>query len=123
MDPSSSEAFIAEAIARGSGEGLPALNGVARMVFLIAEAEVLCDMEGIDTFVDRYGGSGVSELAGAYSAIGANAIASVLQEIANSMPDLPDFLLSRANDQITSRLGYTYEDIVRAVREAQETHQ
>jgi hypothetical protein len=123
MNPNPSDAFIKEAIARGSAEGLPALSGPARMVFLIAEAEVLCDMEGIDSFVDRYSGSGVSELASAYSSIGADGIASVLREIANSMLEVPDVLLSRANDQITSRLGYTHEHIVRAVRKAKESHQ
>ena len=123
MNPNPTDAFITEAIARGSAEGLAALSGPARMVFLIAEAEVICDMEGIDSFVDRYGGSGVAELASAYSAIGADGIASVLREIAISMPELPDVLLSNANDQITSRQGYAYEHIVRAVQKMQENHQ
>src|SRR5512147_10279 len=116
-----SEAFISEAIERGSAEGLSASTGPARTVFLISEAEVLCDMEGIDSFVDRYGPSGVAELAVAYAAIGAEWIASLLREIASSLPRSSDVLLSRANEQITSRLGYGYEDIVRAVRARQHT--
>ena len=117
----SSDDFIDQAIARGSTEGLSALTGPARMVFLISEAEVLCDMEGIDSFVDRYGASGVTDLADAYSAIGAEEIASILREIASSLPEPPDALLNRANGQITERLDYGYEDIVRAVRALQHT--
>ncbi len=116
-----SDAFISQAIARGSAGGLSALTGPARMVFLISEAEVLCDKDGIDSFVDRYGASGVTELAAAYSTVGADEIASVLREVAKSLPKVPDILLSRANDEITSRLGYRYEDIARAVLALQST--
>ena len=44
---------------------------LARWVFLISEAEVDCNKEGIDSFVDRYGARGLTDLGCAYESIGA----------------------------------------------------
>ena len=115
LDP---KGFIDDAIECGSRSGLQSLAGIARQVYLISEAEVLCDMEGIDSFLDKYGGAGVAELAGAYDRIGADAISSVLREISAAMPSPPDAALDLANNLIADRAGYGYEDIASAVTRA-----
>jgi hypothetical protein len=112
LDP---ESFIDDAIKQGSRLGLRSLAGVARQVYLISEAEVLCDMEGIDSFVDAYGGAGVAELAEAYAFIGAWKISSVLREISGAMPGAREEALDLANALICDRAGYGYEDIANAV--------
>jgi hypothetical protein len=48
------DAFIGTAIEVASRNGIGALDANQRLVYLISEAEVLCDMEGIDAFLGRY---------------------------------------------------------------------
>jgi hypothetical protein len=113
------DAFINTALEVGSralreGRGIGALDADQRLVYLISEAEVLCDMEGIDSFLDRYFPQWMEETAAAFAEVGAAEIAVALRAIdADTTRDDP--LLDRANDLITSRTGYGYEAIRQAV--------
>jgi len=99
---------------RGAERGLDSLTPAGRKVFLISEAEVLCDMEGIDSFLDRYSAS-VSEAADAFAAAGAGQIAGSLRAICAQLPARPDELLDRANTLIVARTGYDYDSILRII--------
>lgn len=99
---------------RGAERGLDSLTPVERKVFLISEAEVFCDMEGIDSFLDRYSAS-VSEAADAFAAAGAEQIAESFRAICTRLPARPDELLDRANALVTARTGYDYGSILRLV--------
>lgn len=75
--------FIENSIKEGSRGGAEQLDATQRMVFLISEAEILCDMEGIDrssTNTARRCGSNVrvpsKEIATGLRAIAAPDIAS-----------------------------------------------
>ena len=104
------DAFIASAIKLGERDGVAALDADQRLVYLISEAEVHCDMNGIDAFLDRYCPLWMAEAGDAFAAIGATEIAAALKKIT---PDTPyeDPLLHRLNDLITKRSGYDYEAI------------
>jgi hypothetical protein len=103
--------FIDEALKLGSQSGLSALNPIQRKVFLISEAEVSCDMDGIDSLIDRYGASMLLEAAEAFSAVGASAIAAGLEEVAHSSPSTNKELLDRVNTLIRNRSGYDADSI------------
>jgi hypothetical protein len=108
------DAFINAAIEVGSRGGIGALDADQRLVYLISEAEVLCDMEGIDSFLDCYFPQWMEETAAAFAEVGAAEIAVALRAIdADTIRDDP--LLDRANDLITSRTGYDYEAIRQAI--------
>jgi hypothetical protein len=107
-------ALINTAIEVGSREGISALDADQRLVYLISEAEVFCDMEGIDAFLDRYFPQWMEETAAAFAELGAAEIATGLRAIAaNTVRN--DSLLGRVNELITSRAGYDYETIRKAV--------
>jgi hypothetical protein len=106
--------FVAHAIQRGASEGLGALSSAERVAFLISEAEAYCDMEGIDSFIDRYRPN-LREAASAFEAAGAEAIARSLRQIDGEMPTPSEQLLNAANEMITTRAGYDYESIAKAV--------
>ena len=103
--------FISASIERGAKEGMRVLSGKERTVFLVSEAEVLCDMEGIDTLLDRIESKELSGVSDAIDAIGASEIAVCLRKIEESLPIRNDEALRHANDLITSRTGYSYEAI------------
>ena len=104
--------FIEQAISRGETEGIEALGPREQVVFAVSEAEVLCDMEGIDSLLHKYGaGSMESLFAQAFAAIGAREIASALGRVATSEEPIAEHILSHANRLITERHGYTYESI------------
>jgi hypothetical protein len=84
------------------GRGIGALDADQRLVYLISEPEVLCDMEGIDAFLGRYFPKWMEEASAAFAEVGATGIAVAL-------------LRDRANNLITSRAGYNYEAIRQAV--------
>lgn len=109
------DAFIDDAIHRGQTGGISSLSGVARWIYLISEAEVRCDKDGIDSFVDAHGEEGIAQLATAYAAIGAASIASSLMNLLRQMPNPSDAALNDASARITERDGYSYEDLVKAV--------
>jgi hypothetical protein len=111
------DAFINSAIILGGSIGVGALDPNQRLVFLISEAEVLCDMEGIDSFLDRYD-NWLAEAAAAFEAVGASAIAEELRRFPHKVP-VGSTQLDRLNELITGRVGYDYETIRRAVTERQ----
>jgi hypothetical protein len=107
--------FIQNAIDAGQSQGVAGLSTLQRAVFLVSELEVLSDMEGIDAFLDRYHANDLRDAADLLSAAGATDTASSLMEIASSMPNPQEATLSRANDLVTSRAGYDYDALARAV--------
>jgi hypothetical protein len=106
--------IIDSALKRGAKEGLAALSAVERKVWLISEAEVRCDIDGIDSFLDHYAAV-LPEAAEAFDGIGATQIAQSLRSIHAALPQCPDDLLDRANRLITSQSGYDYDAIARFV--------
>jgi hypothetical protein len=106
--------FINVAIAAGQREGVAALDPVQRLIYLIAEAECLCDMEGIDSFLDRYAPEWVSEAAAAFEAVGATEIAAELRTCPTDAP-VGDPRLDLLHELIVGRTGYSYDDIRRVV--------
>jgi hypothetical protein len=108
------DAFINTAIEVGSRDGIGALDADQRLVYLISEAEVYCDMEGIDAFLGRCFPQWMEETAAAFAEVGGAEIAMGLRAIAaNTAGD--DSLFGRVNELITSRAGYNYETIRKAV--------
>jgi hypothetical protein len=105
LDP---DRFIDEAIEVGGKRGLAALGDLAGRVFLISEAEVLCDLEGIDSFLDQYGSAGLSQLCAAFDTIGAESIAASCRVVLESMPRPNEPALDRLNSLISDRAGYDY---------------
>lgn len=77
------DAFINTAIDAGAGDGIEALDHDQRLVYLISEAEVYCDMNGIPSFLDRYFPQWMEETAAAFSEVGAADIAAGLRAIAD----------------------------------------
>jgi hypothetical protein len=113
------DAFINNAITLGSRHGLDALTSNQRVVFLISEAEVLCDMEGIDTFLDRYEPEWIAETASAFEYIGAMQIAHAFRE-PTTLPSNRKATLDRLNTMITNRTGYNYDSIATAIQGTSE---
>jgi hypothetical protein len=120
MDP---DAFISAAIDAGwhhlhcrpedrSGV-VAALDADQRLVWLISQAEIHCDTDGIDTFLDFYSPRWAQEAAAAFAEVGADEIAAALRAIAGG--EQSDQVLDRANELITDRAGYDYESIRAAV--------
>ncbi len=87
------------------------------MVFLISEAEIDCDMNGIDTFLNHYRADWLPHTADAFDAIGAAEIAAGFRAI-NGRTRENDPILNRLNNLITNRTGYDYDSIRRAIETA-----
>jgi hypothetical protein len=105
---------IESVLKRGAENGIDSLTASERKVWLISEAEVLCDMEGFDSFLDRYE-SLLPEAADAFAAAGATQIADSLRAIYAQLPARSDELLDRANALVTARTGYDYDAVSRLV--------
>ena len=103
------DTFIAAAIAAGETSGLGALGSLQQIVFAVSEAEVTCDIDGMDNLIHRYGAGSLPLFGRAYAEIGAAEIAEALRELAMSPVSAP--LVSRANSLISNRTGYDYETI------------
>lgn len=116
-----SDDFISDAIDLGQRNGVASLNPDQRMVFLIAEAEANCDMNGIDTFLSCYGPDWISEVAAAFDAVGATEIAVEMRVAPLDALFTGDKRLSRLNELITDRVGYNYEAIQRVIEERRRT--
>ncbi|HEY1172343.1 MAG TPA: hypothetical protein VGH19_13330 [Verrucomicrobiae bacterium] len=99
------------AIRLGAYAGMDSLLPADRDVWLISEAEVYCDMEGIDSFLDQYDADTVRLTAQAFDAIGAEQIATALKNVHGALPSRPAELLNLAGDLISLRSGYSYENI------------
>jgi hypothetical protein len=81
--------FINTSIDVGFRHGIDALDRGQRLVYLISEPEVLCDIEGIDSFLDQYFRNG-RETATAFAVVGAAEIAEGPRTItADTMRDNP----------------------------------
>jgi hypothetical protein len=113
--------FITDAINRGQTEGIESLDAIQRIVFLISEAEVDCDMNGIDTFLNRYSPKWIPETAAAFEAIGATEIAMEMQNAHLDNFCTSDVKLNRLNEMITARIGYDYEAIRRPIEERRQS--
>jgi hypothetical protein len=109
------DAFISNAIALGSRHGIDSLTSNQRVVFLVSEAEVFCDMEGIDTFLDRYEPEWIAETASAFEFIGAMQIAIAFREL-TTFSSNREATLDRLNTMITNRIGYSYDSIATAIK-------
>lgn len=105
------EAFIDAAIAAGGRDGVAALDPDQRLVYLISEAECLCDSEGIDSFLRRYAPQWLGEAAAAFEAFGAAGIAAELRAAPLDALFTGDPRLDRLNALLTERAGYGYESI------------
>ena len=110
-EPVDVDAFVRSALDRGRAEGWSALTDVQRVPFLIAEAELDCDLGGIDDFLDRYRKPAVRATAEAFAAVGATAIGSKLAKVAAQLPNRNDRLLGEVDDAIKDRDGYEPESI------------
>lgn len=109
------DSFINAAISKGAALGLEGLLPKERAVFLISELEVCCDIDGIDSFLDRYPET-VLECAHLFEALGALELSQAFADVAKRMPTPPDDLLDGVNDLVTSRHGYDYESIVQWIQ-------
>ena len=109
------DTYINTAISRGVKLGLDKLSATERIIFLISKLEVSCDIDGIDSFLDRYPHTRVVECVHGLEAIGASELAGALSAVAEALPQRPDALLNEANDLATSRTGYDYDAIARWV--------
>jgi hypothetical protein len=106
--------IIESILKRGTEGGLQCLAPLERKVWLVSEAEVLCDMEGIGAFLDRYAES-LSETADASAEAGASQIAGSLRAINARLPARPDELLDETEALVTARAGYDYDAVLRIV--------
>jgi hypothetical protein len=116
-----SDDFINDAIDRGHRNDMVSLDADQRMVFLIAEAEADCDMNGIDSFLSRYAPDWTSETAAAFDAVGAVEIAKEMRIAPTDALFTGDGRLERLNELITGRIGYSYESIRQALERRRGT--
>jgi hypothetical protein len=107
--------FINAAIDKGQSGGPASLHPDERLVYLISDAEVSCDINGIDTLLDSYSPTDLDECASAYAEIGASDIAAALREIVSALPAREEASLSKADSLIKDRVGYNYDAIRAAV--------
>jgi hypothetical protein len=101
--------FINEALDAGRENGLHTLQSLQQVVFAVSEAEITCDMDGIDSLIDHYGTERLSLFERAYALIGATEIAAALHQL--TMSPTSEVFLEHANSLITERRGYDYESI------------
>jgi len=113
----SADAFIGRAIAQGAERGMASLDPVAKTVYAICEAEVYCDMQGIDGLFDRYGYETAGVFAAAFSSIGATEIAAAFTAVAECSASPSDALLTHLNDLVRARCGYGHTDISEYVQQ------
>ena len=107
--------LINAAIEKGQPGGLSGLDPDERFVYLISEAEVACDMDGIETLLDRYTAAELAECASAFAEVGASAIAAALGEVVAALPARDEDRLGKADSLIKDRAGYAYDAIRGAV--------
>ena len=110
-----SDSFIIDAIDRGQRDGVASLDPIQQVVFLIAEAEADCDMNGIDTFLNRYAPVWTSAAAAAFEAVGATEIAAEMHVAPLTALFTGDPRLNRLHELISGRVGYDYEALRRVV--------
>ena len=102
------EGAIAEAVEAGRLNGMDGLNNWQRTVFLIAEAELLCDM-GAD-FADDYAAEFLADgFAVAFRNIGAVEITDLFVDLAADMGKFENEQALAA--AVSNRLGYDYRTV------------
>jgi hypothetical protein len=85
-------------------------------MYLIAEAEYLSDMEGIDSFFDMYAPAWLPEAATAFEAAGVAEIAAKLRVVPSNAA-VGDPRLDRLDGLVTAWTGYDHEALRRVVTE------
>ena len=101
--------MIAEAVEAGRLNGVESLKDWQRTFFLIAEAELLCDM-GAD-FADDYVAEFLADgFAAAFRNIGAVEIADLFVDLAADMGKFENEQALAA--AVSNRLGYDYRTVV-----------
>ena len=103
------ESYIQNAIEIAASKGLESLDPCQKSIFYISEAEVTCNMDGIDSLIDRYGQKAMACFSTAYSQIGAHSISALFAVIATG--DIDEETLSEINELITNREDYSYNSI------------
>jgi hypothetical protein len=98
--------FIDAAIERGQADGLATLSADERFVFLIADAEACCDIDGLDALLDRYSPDDLADCAAAFAEVGAADIAAALGQIISTLPNRNQWALGTAECLIKARAGY-----------------
>jgi hypothetical protein len=83
------------------------------LIFIVSEAEVCCDKDGVDSIVRPHRVPGLEQLAHAYRTIGADVLASACGAVLSAMPSPSDALLDRLNNMVCERLGYDYDSLRR----------
>ena len=109
--------LISTALEHGWEFEIERLTPVERKIWLISQAEVLCDKEGIDTFLGEYS-DWLAETANAFADVGAAQISESLQAIRGLLPQRPERLLEAANDLIRLRSQYDSKAVERLVTPA-----
>jgi hypothetical protein len=107
--------FIEATIERGQAEGLAALDADERFVFLIADAEACCDIDGLDALLDRRTAEELADCAAAFAEVGAADIAAALGQVVAALPQRDAWSLRVAEDLIQSRAGYGNDALRSAV--------
>lgn len=106
--------YIDSILKRGAQGGIESLSRSERMVWLISEAEILCDMDGIDSFLDRYEEI-LPEVADSFARVGAIQIAENLRAIHAKLPSRPEEFLDQTNALVTDRAGYDAAAVARLI--------
>ena len=108
MKMRNAEGAIAEAVEAGRLNGVESLKDWQRTFFLIAEAELLCDM-GAD-FADDYAAEFLADgFAAAFRNIGAAKIADLFVDLAADMGNSENEQALAA--AVSNRLGYDYRTV------------
>jgi hypothetical protein len=107
--------FIDAAIEHGQAAGLAALGADERFVFLIAEAESCCDIDGLDALLDRYAADDLADCVAAFAEVGATDIAAALGQVVSKLPNRDQWSLGVADTLIKARAGYDYAALRAAV--------
>ncbi|WP_104092511.1 hypothetical protein [Arthrobacter sp. GMC3] len=106
--------LLSQVINKDTAGGIEALDPTERMVFLISEAEILADMSGVDEFLERYARRSLGTTCADFGVVGREEIAKLLGELEIAGFDV-DCTLERLGSLISSRDGYTYDDVVREI--------
>lgn len=104
--------YIEEAI--HSSLNMKQADDIQSMIWTISELEAACDMDGINSFMDRYGSDGLKMAIRAYGFIGATDLSKALKNLSLNTKDESN--LKQCNNYVTSRMGYDYDMIYNAVQ-------
>jgi hypothetical protein len=112
--------FINQTIVAGERGGITTLALNQRLVWLISEAEIMTDMDGVESFLSRYA-DWLNETAIAFEDIGAVEIASELQAIITSGM-MSEAQLNHLNGLINNRFGYNDDTIQQMIAKRLERY-